>query len=247
MTTKFQIISDLHQENIKEPILTRDRIIGDCLLMAGDFTNASYKIDYIKNYNIPSFYVAGNHEFYKQTWPSAIDDYRFYFEGTSIKYMDRDFAIHNGVRIIGTTLWTDFWAPMPDGGPKEYQAAECQRNMNDFHIIFGFSVAKAEAEFYKNVQYLKQVLEHPFEGPTIVMTHHAPSFRSSHPRYSYSTIKGGFCSDLEELIEEYKPEYWIHGHCHESSDYMVGSTRVICNPCGYGWSNPDYKDFIIEV
>ena len=26
---------------------------------------------------------------------------------------------------------------------------------------------------------------------------------------------------------------WIHGHTHDSFDYVVNGTRVLCNPRGY--------------
>ena len=43
---------------------------------------------------------------------------------------------------------------------------------------------------------------------------------------------------------------WIHGHTHESFDYEIGKTRVICNPRGYApiEINKEFKpDFNVEV
>lgn len=69
----------------------------------------------------------------------------------------------------------------------------------------------------------------------VVVGHHAPSKLSTHPRYADEyTTNGGYSSDLSEFILD-RPQIklWTHGHTHEPFDYMVGSTRVVCNPRGY--------------
>ena len=72
-----------------------------------------------------------------------------------------------------------------------------------------------------------------FPGPTVVVTHHAPSALSNPPQFAGSPISGAFYSNLDELIEDTKPTLWIHGHVHDSCDYVIGETRVVCNPFGY--------------
>jgi Icc-related predicted phosphoesterase len=46
-------------------------------------------------------------------------------------------------------------------------------------------------------------------------------------------IAAAYASDLEDFIIETKPDLWIHGHVHEPFDYVIGKTRIICNPHGY--------------
>jgi Icc-related predicted phosphoesterase len=65
------------------------------------------------------------------------------------------------------------------------------------------------------------------------MTHHAPSRRSVSAAFSADPISAAYASDLEPLIERMQPQLWVHGHIHSSSDYLIGATRVICNPRGY--------------
>jgi len=72
-----------------------------------------------------------------------------------------------------------------------------------------------------------------FDGITIVMTHHAPSLRSLPPGHRRDPLTPAYASDLEHLIERFRPALWVHGHVHSSSDYVIGGTRVICNPRGY--------------
>ena len=50
-------------------------------------------------------------------------------------------------------------------------------------------------------------------------------------------MSAAFVSDLSEVIWDHQPDVWIHGHVHDSFDYEVGSTRVVCNPRGYGPEN----------
>ena len=69
----------------------------------------------------------------------------------------------------------------------------------------------------------------------VVVGHHAPSKLSTHPRYKNEyTTNGGYSSDLSEFILD-RPQIkvWTHGHTHDPYDYMIGSTRIICNPRGY--------------
>lgn len=100
-----------------------------------------------------------------------------------------------------------------------------------------FSPEDAADEFDKFVQYLQVVTAFLGEDPKkyVVCTHHSPSHKSCHPRYKEDAImNGGYHSNLEEFIMD-RPniKLWTHGHTHEDFDYMVGETRVVCNPRGY--------------
>lgn len=69
----------------------------------------------------------------------------------------------------------------------------------------------------------------------IVVGHHAPSKCSEHPRYKNDQLmNGAYNSKLDQFIMD-RPgiKLWTHGHTHEDFDYMIGSTRVVCNPRGY--------------
>lgn len=99
-----------------------------------------------------------------------------------------------------------------------------------------FTPLHALEDHKKYLQYLKLVLENNTEKkPVVVVGHHAPSKLSTHPRYTHQTLmNGGYSSDLSELILGH-PEIklWTHGHTHENFDYMIGETRIFCNPRGY--------------
>jgi hypothetical protein len=74
----------------------------------------------------------------------------------------------------------------------------------------------------------------PFDGPTVVVTHHAPHPDSVARRFENDPLTPAFVSDLSEVIDRWQPALWFHGHTHDNFDYRVGATRIVCNPKGYG-------------
>jgi predicted phosphodiesterase len=85
------------------------------------------------------------------------------------------------------------------------------------------------------VEYIRTVIENKFDEKFVVVGHHAPSRQSTHPRYQHDTLmNGAYSSSLDEFILDHPQiKLWTHGHTHEDFDYMVGTTRVFCNPRGY--------------
>jgi len=68
------------------------------------------------------------------------------------------------------------------------------------------------------------------------------------PRFATDPITGAFVSDLEDLLLTTSPALAVHGHVHNSCDYRVGQTRVLCNPHGYGTENPNFDGaLVVEV
>lgn len=95
------------------------------------------------------------------------------------------------------------------------------------------------------------MLAESFDGQTAVVTHHAPSSRSVHPRYARDQLTPPFASNLESLIEGEWAALWVHGHTHESFDYEIYGTQIVCNPRGYALEallNPDFRpDFVVDI
>ena len=137
----------------------------------------------------------------------------------------------DGVRFLGSTLWTDYrlsGIPLSEA----MEAAEAF-----FSTIDGSSPAPARfgpPKRSKNTcrrDWLAGELSRDSSTPTVVITHHAPHLASIHARFAGSPLNGAFVSDLTELVEQ--PDLWLHGHVHDSFDYRVGRCRVVCNPRGY--------------
>jgi len=57
-------------------------------------------------------------------------------------------------------------------------------------------------------------------------------------------------TDLSNEIIDQGPDLWVHGHTHNSFNYMLGKTRVVVNPYGYKdvEVNPQYdRNLVIEL
>jgi hypothetical protein len=113
--------------------------------------------------------------------------------------------------------------------------------MNDYKVIrIGSNYRKLTPDdtlkFHKkSKQFLLDTLPMFKNQKVWVLTHHAPSYQSVHPKYRTAGIaNGAYASDLDDLIlDNPQIKCWSHGHTHESMDYMIGGCRVICNPRGY--------------
>jgi Icc-related predicted phosphoesterase len=229
---KIQYASDLHMEMGGSP-LRRRHIGGDLLVLAGDIVaNPSHLWDCFRGFlmtDIPVIYILGNHEFYHHDFASGMELYRMLECLPGVHLLEDQSIEIGGVRFLGTTLWSDFF------GGRQGLAAE--EGLNDFILISNggdrlrwTDVAK---RYHESLDWLTTELRTPFPGKTVVITHHAPSALSNPPQFAESPISGAFYSNLDDLIEETQPALWIHGHMHDSSDYRIGKTRVVCNPYGY--------------
>lgn len=98
-----------------------------------------------------------------------------------------------------------------------------------------FCPEDAVEDHKKMTGYIRQIIEGKFDEKFVVCGHHAPSRLSTHPRYKNDELmNGGYSSSLDEFIIDHPQiKLWTHGHTHEPFDYMVGDTRIVCNPRGY--------------
>jgi hypothetical protein len=96
--------------------------------------------------------------------------------------------------------------------------------------------------------WLRDALAVPFDGPTVVVTHFAPSLRSADPRYGLVPGTAGFCNALDDWLPQ--AQLWLHGHLHAPSDYRHNGCRVVANPLGYARKNEQVTfqpDMLIEI
>ena len=115
-----------------------------------------------------------------------------------------------------------------------------------------FTPADSAALFRRHAAWLEGSLAKVHAGPTVVITHHAPSQMSIHPRFAGSLLNACFVSAAERLIDGGRARLWIHGHTHDSFDYFLNGTRVVCNPRGYAKNgmneNPLFDaNFSVEI
>lgn len=242
---KLHVFSDLHLgcPGSWQPVLAPS---ADAVVCAGDvcegLPEAVRTLRAAIPAPVPIVTVAGNHSFYERAMDTELSAGRAAAAALDVKLLEGEAAVVASVRFIGATLWTDYAAyGERDRGPAMARAA---RDMNDHRMIAlrsdareRFMPAHALALHIDAVTAIDAALAEPFDGPTIVVTHHAPSLRSVRPRYLGNPLNPAFCSDLNELIARHQPLAWVHGHMHGSADYRIGRTRVLNNPHGYGREN----------
>lgn len=233
---KLQVLSDLHLnvEEFDAPVAEADVVV-----LAGDIARPAKACVWAQRLRKPVIYVAGNHEFYGGSIDGTVQELRTMCAGTNVHVLEGDELVIDDVRFLGTTLWTDFLI-FGEGKERERAMEEARTLIRDFSRIRAdsstertFSPDDSAVLFRRAVAWLQAKLSEPFDGPTVVVTHHAPSARSIHPRFSGSLLNGCFVSDAEYLLDGDCVDLWIHGHTHDTFDYVAHGTRVVCNPRGY--------------
>jgi len=245
----IQLFSDLHLEFWEFEIRCEQ---ADVLVFAGDIHIGVKGIQWLASLNInkPVIYVLGNHEYYRNTYPSLIAKVKQERAGSHIHVLENDSVSIDGITFHGCTLWTDFELM---GNPR-VAGYECQQVMTDFKKIRrypGYSKLRAVdvAQIHKQSRnWLAESLQ-PTTGPNVVVSHHAPSLKSAPEKHKNNIIASAYASNMEDFILEHQPDLWLHGHMHNSSDYRIGNCRVVCNPRGYlGESNDGFEpEKLIEL
>lgn len=201
-------------------------------------------------------YIAGNHEFYHGKFYRGLDTLReTCAQFPNIHFIEDSSVTIDDVIFVGGTLWSD----MNDCDPMTMMRAES--GMNDYHIIKNDQNGYRAISAIDTIKRHRQTLAHiqvvvdnaPSDKKIVVVGHHAPSFQSVDTRYKDNNLNGAYASDLSSFILD-RPaiKLWTHGHMHCRNDYMIGETRISCNPRGY-WQNGHGEntgfdpDLIIEV
>ena len=195
-------------------------------------------------------YVAGNHELYHGRYPDAYEwldeEMKNY---PNIHFLDMDSVVIDDVTFVGGTLWTD----MNRNDPTTMQLIESM--MNDFRIIRNsqrnyarFSPLDSVIHHRATWEHIKKVVDSDATKKYVVVGHHAPTPLSIHEIYKNDVwMNGGYHSNLADFILD-RPQIalWTHGHTHHPFDYMMGETRIVCNPRGYKGHDPHADHFQLK-
>ena len=236
VTVRLHVLSDLHLEQQPfEPVA----VDADVVVLAGDIGIGSRGVEWARRWESerPVLYVAGNHEFYGHTLPGLIDDLRAAAAGSTVRVLENDEVILDGVRFLGCTLWSDFDFDGPDR--RTESMALCERVVNDFgHITFGPGERTLAARDTRRLHlssrcWLGSRLAQPHDGPTVVVTHHAPLIRGRPPTPVLRAVAGAFASDVTDLMGTDRVALWIFGHTHRAAKLEYRGTQVVSNPRGY--------------
>jgi Icc-related predicted phosphoesterase len=230
---KLHVLSDLHLGCAPFTLSVK----GDALILAGDITdgNRAHLFTLCAPYTrrgLPVFFVPGNHEFYGRSLAGELRALERSCRRAGIELLHNRVVSLDGVRFIGTTLWTDF--ALYSDPVASMQLA--RRLMADFSVIAHrnrtFTPEVSQRMHFRALRFLERAFRSE-DGPAVVITHHGPHPQSIHARFQGNAMNPGFVSDLSDRIARWRPALWVHGHVHNRFDYRVGSTRVVANPRGY--------------
>ncbi len=244
---RIYLLSDLHNEF--DPF-TPEQLDCDVVILAGDIDLKARGVEWAKqSFSVPVLYVPGNHEFYGGHLTHTLEKLRA-VQDDRVRVLDRDEVILAGVRFLGAIMWTDFAAT----GNPHIAAFSAQNALNDFRQIRAENYRRIRpadliALAVKTKDWLRDRLSEPFDGPTVVITHHAPTLRSLQDNPHAGThLDAAFANRWEDLMSGDQVALWVHGHSHTAVDYEVAGTRVVSNPRGYPGEETGFgPDLVIEV
>jgi predicted phosphodiesterase len=231
---RVHILSDLHLEFAP---FTPAPVDAEVVVLAGDIATGVRGIEWAAHTfrGLPVVYVLGNHEFYGQTAPDLVRKAQQHGAELGVHVLSDDSVMIGEVRFLGATLWTDFRL----FGNSPSPALAAQQGMTDFRRIRvspryrKLRPADTTLWHVRSRRWLTEALHTSVAGPTIVVTHHAPSIRSVAPHFASEELSAAYASDLEELVRGCGATLWVHGHTHHNVDYFLGHTRVVSNQRGY--------------
>jgi predicted phosphodiesterase len=238
MTKRIQILSDLHFEFDRdggEAFARSVPVDGEVLVLGGDLiplreeSSVRRAFSWFCDRFAHVIFVPGNHEYYRTLPVNAEALLAACTRGIhNLHVLNPGVVNIDGTRFVGATLW------FPDT-PDEilYRAS-----LNDFRMIVNF-MPWVHDTHKEHLEFLKT---HVCPGD-IVVTHHLPHPQSVSPQYARSALNRFYVAeDAAELVERSGARLWIHGHTHVPCNYVVGETRVVCNPRGYPGENNGFDN-----
>lgn len=245
---KIALLSDLHfQRHLDKGysfIKALDPIDVDILVLAGDimsfkyFDEAHSLLDaFLAKYK-KIIYVAGNHEFYgcsPKHVSNVVRQLRDKLPSDRIHIFDEPGrCVIDGQEFICGTMWYEY----------KHDNYLYDSLLNDKVCINGFI-----PWVYEQNELFKHLANGNITNNSIVITHYLPSYECVAPEWKGDELNRFFVCEMDELIKERRPRYWIAGHTHTPFDLKINETRVVGNPFGYPKeSKSNFKDkLIIEV
>lgn len=251
---RIRVCSDLHLEFSPNFVLEPgydDKTTT--LILAGDIAPA-IRIDRyghffldVANRFANVIWVPGNHEFYQSSVTIGTRLIKEFVDRYNITVLNNEMINIQGVDILGTTLWTNFdngdplllWEKVP-GYADYYQII----SKNGHQHIDNYEMHDMHQESFLFLKRYFDYKEH--NQKCVVVTHMSPSYQGVTERFRYSRANHLFHSNLDRHIYEWQPIVWVHGHTHDSLEYKIGNTTVLCNPRGYHDENPNFIN-VLEV
>jgi predicted phosphohydrolase len=250
----IQYCSDLHLEFPENKAFLKENPllpVGNILLLAGDIVPFAVMdkhndfFDYVADNFELTYWIPGNHEYYY----SEITQRSGAFSENircNVVLLNNKAVVHNKTRFVFSTLWSRITPA------RQFQI---ERSISDFQVIKysgnRFSTDRFNQLHADCMNFIQPELEEFFDGTTLVVSHHMPSFMNYPPKYKGDVLNDAFAVELHDLIEQTQPQYWIYGHVHaNATDFNIGNTKLLSNQLGYvrhGENTHFLPDLVLEV
>lgn len=245
---KLAIFSDLHLDHYYpgSPNISVD-YDTDLIVCAGDVSHyPKTTIEYLNNFNHDVIFVAGNHDFYGGDHLENLATFRRAFRNTNIFFLENDSVEIGDVSIFGATLWSEFLTPnqkhlLEQEWRVEQMRQHNMRNvgnaLNDYRLITVnnkiITPSYVFEKYKESMSALTAFLNSKTQKKRLVVTHTAPTYKTSNPIYNESPINPGFHNDLDDFINDHHIDMWIYGHTHFDADIHLHGTNIVSNQVGY--------------
>ncbi|MBI5165557.1 MAG: hypothetical protein HY985_16840 [Magnetospirillum sp.] len=249
---RLAILSDLHVEKGAYALPAVD---ADLIVLAGDVGWGLDGVAWIAANcgGRPAVYVAGNREHWHHpegTAPrQAIRDAAAAVPG--LHFLDDSAAAFTvggrRLRVLGATLWTDYALE----GDAAFTMARAETAMPDYKNGRGsdgqvLTARQVLAWSRASSAFLAETLAQPWDGPTLVVSHHLPTAESLKQRRPEHIPTVASVTSLDATIATCGPDLWVHGHSHWNCDYRLGPTRILSHQRG-GPEAHDYAPLVVEI
>jgi 3',5'-cyclic AMP phosphodiesterase CpdA len=277
---RLQLFSDLHADwRAPRPIRIGEGV--DVVVVPGDVAegarNSFAALRRIVPETIPVVFTMGNHEFYRRFFVEELEEARRSAPDFNVIVLENESVVIGavdgvgGIKFVGATGWVDFRL---FGDLRMGAAMSVARDKMNDHKRIGwrkrpwgrFRPQEAAMLHAESRRFIAQSIAAPHRAAAVVVvTHHAPSFRSVPEAWKSDLLTAAYASSIgDDLLAGQAPrrasssaddllgglagprvDCWFHGHVHARSDYRIGPTRVLCNPHGYGDEVADFDPCLI--
>ena len=201
-------------------------------------------------------YILGNHEHYNNAYQDTYNRIKRELPA-NVHLLENETIQIGDVHFFGATFWTDMNKRDPitlgviENGMYDFRAIR-HENGTIVKTAYGgeyytnrFNPGYVAGVFKETVEKLKVFLDEHVNDKVVVVSHHAPSPLSVHAKYINDFhMNFGYHSHLTEFIMDHPQiKYWVHGHMHDPSNYLIDGTRVLSNPRGYKGEEPQAENF----
>jgi predicted phosphodiesterase len=233
----IQYISDFHLDFHQYPIYSLKGLIKetrvtdspDILIIAGDLMAAVAKnnnefklyLSYLSDFYQNIIYVPGNHDYYNSELEHTDEVFnKIESKISNLHILNDKKIIIDGQGFVGGTLWHK-----AENSPR---FSFLKENISDYVQIPKASFLK------KNMDTIK-FFEKNIKSGDIVISHHMPHEKCISDLWKNNQLNMFFCNyDLENLILDLEPSYFIYGHTHTNiPDFKIGNTTFCINTWGY--------------